>query len=428
MPSPLLSVVSLFPKVSPISFEVELVISVSGILSVASCISADRLESAVLPLPVLPLPLFLEEVDLFPPSLVRLPITPDRELEAPFDLDGALPTLEDAFPLLDPVEVFWLAIPLEAVLFPLLRLEALFLLAALPLDGMDDAPFAAVDDFPLDAAIELLLDGEDPLDAAPLDVDDFEAVLPFDEEKLPLEDDFLAAVFDAVPRFEDDEPPLFTLLPVLPLLVLVAEFLFADALFFEAVFVERLLPLEGVPPFFDICVLDPAPVFEPLRLFPEPLRLEVELPLEELPFEADFELALLAPRFEVELPLPLVLLLLTRPPELLVAVLKEPLLLALLFEEAPLLELAPLEEEPFDDAPLEEEPLEEAPRDVLFDADLEDVLVGEFWLLPLRPLDEDLLRFSVLFDALLEELPPALLDADFFAAAFLVAFAMCNGF
>ena len=99
----------------------------------------------------------------------------------------------------------------------------------------------------------------------------------------------------------------------------------------------------------------------------------------------------------------------------------------------------PLLDEPRDELPEEEPPelrppleplealLEDAPFDELPFED--DFLDAVFELLPPRPPEDDEPpRPPELLEAPLDEPPPELLLADFFVAAFLVAFAMINGF
>jgi hypothetical protein len=189
---------------------------------------------------------------------------------------------------------------------------------------------------------------------------------------------------DEVPRLAaEDDPPLppellLALRPVFPPL-------------FEELVALRPPPLEAAPPFLATSFLVRS-LADANPLFDEPPRLDDELPFEEPPprFPELLAADLLLPLFEVAPP---------RPAD-------DPVLLPpALFEDPPFEDDFEL---PFDEAP----PLEE-----LLEADFE-------LLLPRLPDDPPLP--PVLFEALFEELPPPLVDAVFFEAAFLVAFAMIN--
>jgi hypothetical protein len=208
---------------------------------------------------------------------------------------------------------------------------------------------------------------------------------------LRLPEDFEAALelpFDA-PPLEEPEPDLLAE-PPLELL----EFLF-DAPLRLLALLREASPLEELD--FDAALLLPLD-----ELFPEDLEALFELPLRLLEFEVDLavERLELPPRLED----PFVALLLVLLPDPLEALFDAP------FEDLEAdLELdlaAPLEPPPRLPAELE------ADLEPPFDADLELLF--------------EVLRDDEPFDALLEVdlLPPADLPADFFVAAFLVAFAM----
>lgn len=347
-----------------------------------------REDSASLPRPKREVPLRPVVEARLPPSLFRRPPEAPRVPAPPREEDDVVPP-EVPRPVFDAT-----ALPIDD---PLLRVveEPLLVTLLPPRLALLEAPLLpppleACPPFLATAVFVFLLAEAKP--RPPVDAVLFE---------VPLEADLLAALLVAVllaPPLDDEEPP-------------------RDA--------PLELPLRFPP--FD-AVLELVPFDAPLREDDEPPRLLEDPPRLDVP--------LLAPPRE-ELPLE--------------AVLDAPLLAALLFEAVAPPRLADLKEELFPPrfaaavlpaAPRDEDleavldavfeaPFELPPRlddlEAALDPPLDAAFVAVLEALLEVPLDADL---DAVFDAPfeLERPPPFEACPPFFAAAFLVAFAMFNGF